>query len=166
MSEVETWKSIYSFPDYSVSNHGRVLKETTGRILSVCTNTHGIRYVGMTRGKRQYRRALGLLVASHYLDIPEEPYDTPTHMNGDRADCRAVNLMWRPRWFTNKYHAQFSGQEPMSFSVPVVCEETGEVFVNSMAAAVKYGVLDRAIRVAYLNRQPVWPTSFHIRPLN
>jgi len=165
--ETEEWKPVFEFMDYEISSEGRVRRIGTDKYNAICVNQHGIRYLGMTKGKRQHRKGLALLVASHFLPMPEsEAFDTPIHRNGDRSDCRADNLMWRPRWFAREYHAQFEAGSPRGFVVPVECVDTGEQFANSMEAAMTYGLMDRGIMVATLNNTSVWPEGLTFRVID
>src|SRR5690348_13611375 len=105
---MEVWRQIYEFPAYSVSNMGRVRNDDTGRIMAMSRNQFGIVNVGLVVGRKQYKRSVALLVAEAFLPTWEsEVFTSPIHLNGDREDCRAENLMWRPRWFAIKYHRQF-----------------------------------------------------------
>jgi hypothetical protein len=106
---MEVWRTIYEFPRYSISNEGRVRNDDTGRLMRLSHNQYNILYVGLVSGRRQYKRSVAVLVAEAFLPDYErtEPFDTPIHLNGDKADCRAHNLMWRPFWFAVKYHRQF-----------------------------------------------------------
>jgi hypothetical protein len=105
---MEVWRQIYEFPGYSVSNMGRVRNDETGRIMALSRNQYGIVNVGLVLGRKQYKRSVALLVADAFLPTWEsEVFTSPIHLNGDRSDCRAENLMWRPRWFAAKYHRQF-----------------------------------------------------------
>lgn len=64
--------------------------------------------ITLSRDGRLSTRAVALLVAEAFLPKHElEHFDTPIHLNGDLMDCRAANLMWRPRWFAIRYHKQF-----------------------------------------------------------
>lgn len=152
------WVVIDEFPNYSVSTNGEVRNNTTNYIISTTTNQYGYAQVGLVRDGRQYKRGLAVLVAETFLPAPPTHQSiTPINVNGDRTDCSVDNLMWRPRWFAVKYHRQFD-EPPRGFRKPIVDVKTGEEFPTSWEAAVKYGLLDREILLATLNRTHVWPT--------
>lgn len=154
----EVWAPIREFPGYSVSNKGRVRNEDTDRILAILINQGGTAHVGMTKGKTQYKRSLGLLVARAFLSPHEDPrFDTPIHLDGDSRNNHVENLMWRPRWFSKMYSAQFT-HAPQGFNVPVMDTETGERFETSWDAAVRFGLLDKQLMIAITNKTYVWPT--------
>jgi hypothetical protein len=128
-----------------VSRDGRVRNDDTDHIMAMTRNQQGVIQVGLSRDKKQYRRAVGLLVAKAFLAPPAlETFNTPIHLDGDLSNNHAENLMWRPRWFAMKYHAQFHSDQ-RGFDGPIVEIHTGDVFPNSWAAAMEYGLLDRDI---------------------
>lgn len=157
------WRPIEEFPGYSVSHDGRVRNDKRDRVLAITKNQLGIFQVGLTRGKKQYKRGVALLVAQAYLDLPpSEAFNTPINLDGDRSNCAADNLMWRPRWFAISYHKQFFNGK-LGFNEPVMEIHTKEWFPTSWDAAIKYGLLDREIMIATLNRTYVWPTYQEFR---
>lgn len=160
---MEEWAPILEFPGYSVSSYGRVRNDETGRIMALTRNQHKIMHVGLTRDGEQYKRAIAPLVAHAFLDPPAlETFDTPINLDGDRSNNHVENLMWRPRWFAIMYHKQFDGKM-RGFSQTIQEKHTGEMFRNSFEAATRYGLLDKEIRNATLNRTYVWPTYQEFR---
>lgn len=153
----EVWRTIPEFPSYSVSTRGRVQNDETERIMAQLLNTTGVVQVGLTRGLVQYRRSVPLLVASAFIPKKNLEFTTPINLSGDRFDNEVSNLMWRPKWFAVKYHAQFRNGE-RGFNVPVYETTTGEEFETSWEAAIKYGLIDREILIATTNRTYVWPS--------
>src|SRR5262245_2607454 len=95
----EMWAPIEDFPDYSVSNQGRIRSDRFDRVLAVSLTQYGLVQVGLRRGHTQHNRSVPLLVAKAFVPEVPGPFDTPINLNGDREDNRAANLKWRPRWF-------------------------------------------------------------------
>jgi hypothetical protein len=160
---MEDWKQILEFPSYSISSYGQVRNDNNGNLMSLTRNQRGIVNVGLMRNRVQYKRSVTVLVARNFLPRPRhETFDTPIQLNGDRADNRYFNLMWRPNWFAYKYHQQF---DTPSVAVPEPIEETysGEQFPNSWDVSIKYGVLDHSILEAILEKTYVWPTYQRFR---
>lgn len=154
---------IPAFPRYSVSNMGGVRNDDTGRYMLFQQNQHGNVHVGLMCGGVQCKRSVPLLVARAFVPRhPQEAFDTPINLNGDRWDNAADNLVWRPRWFALKYHQQFQ-EPPRGFDVPIVEVKSGEVFDTSWIAATKYGLLDSEIVTATMCRSYVWPTYQEFR---
>jgi hypothetical protein len=159
------WAVIDEFPEYSVSDRGEVRRDDTGNFMSIGLNQYGVAQVSLMKGGTQYRRGVAKLVSSYFLEPHElSTFGTPINLNGDRSDNHVDNLMWRPRWFAVKYHRQFD-EPPGGFREPIVDIATGEEFETSWEAAIKYGLLDREILIATLNRTYVWPTYQEFRTI-
>lgn len=156
------WIELDEFPGYSVSDQGEVRNDDSGRVLTPTLNQNNVAQVGLMRNKVQYKRGVALLVANAFLEPPNEAFNTPINLNGDRLDNRVDNLMWRPRWFAITYHRQFDN-DLRGFRKPVIEIKTGETFDTSWDAAIKYGLIDREIMMAALNRTYVWPTYQEFR---
>ena len=156
-------KPIEYFPGYSVSPSGVVRNDDTGRGMALTKNQHGIVQVGLMQNGTQYKRGVALLVAKAFLSPPiSSAFNTPINLDGDRSNNHIENLMWRPRWFAIFYHRQFYNDK-RGFREPVIDVKTKEWFPNSWEAAIKYGLLDREIMIATLNRTYVWPTYQEFR---
>lgn len=159
------WREIESFPGYSVSNSGLVRNDDTDRIMRLNANQRGIVNVGLMKNGVQHKRSVALLVAEAFIRVrPNQTFDSPINLDGDRWNCSVQNLMWRPRWFAVKYFQQFV-TGPQGFGRPIVERKTGEWFPTSWDAALKYGLLDREIAIAVMNRTYVWPTYQRFRVL-
>jgi hypothetical protein len=153
------WKPIEEFPGYSVDTLGNVRNDSTGRNLHVRLNAEGVPYVGMMRDYRQHIRSLPRLVAEAFIPSTNKIFDTPISIDGDRSNCSVENLMWRPRWYAVLYNRQFRVERyEHPIDAPVLSIETEEVFSDSLAAACRYGLLEREVVLSVLNRTPTWPT--------
>lgn len=166
IDEPEDWVEIDDFPEYSVSTYGRISNDIREIILTPSINGHGIPTVGMSIDKRQYRRSVPVLVADAW--VPNSygaHFNTPTHLDGDRINCHADNLVWRPRWFAIQYHkAILVDQFPeMDQDYWFECLQTQEVFNKLRIPALKYGVLERDIFFGLLNKRPVFPDWLEFR---
>lgn len=157
------WVVLSEFPMYSINREGRVWNNVRDQPVATTMNQLGIAQVGLTKDRVQYKRGVALLVAKTFLEPPvPESFNTPINLDGDRANNRVDNLMWRPRWFALLYHRQFhNGQR--GFREPVMEINSREVFPTSWDAAIRYGLIDREIMIATLNRTYVWPTYQEFR---
>jgi hypothetical protein len=163
---MEQWCVISPFPMYSVSTYGRIRNDKTDRVLALMVNHEGVVHVGLRRNNTQYKRSVTVLVAKAFVPRPaNENFDTPINLDGDRTNNHISNILWRPRWFAVDYFRQFLPGAPRGFMCPVEDMKTKERFETSFDAAVKYGLLDREILLATLNRTFVWPTYQMFRPL-
>jgi len=154
----ERWRPIEHFPEYSVSDQGRIRTDRSGRILSLSENQYGLLQVGMMRDGEQKHRSVPLLVAKAFIPESAGPFDTPINLDGDRHNNHVDNLAWRPRWFAIKYNRQFKYPYEHSILAPIVELKTGEVSENSFECAKRYGLLEQDLVLSVLNRTYVWPT--------
>lgn len=160
----EQWQELDEFPNYAVSDHGRIMNTHTDLLKRPSKNQQGILMVNLSHRNQQHIRSVAVLVATTFLnDVPRpDHFDTPIHLDGDKGNCRADNLAWRPRWFAVKYHQQFNPFERANrygFRRPIINVETEEVFPTSWDAATKYGLLDFEILLATQNRTFVFPIN-------
>lgn len=155
---MEEWKQIREFPEYSVSNEGRIRNDRTSRILALTLNQLGIVQVGLTKQGKYYKRAVAPLVAHAFIPRKMGPFDTPINLDGDRTNNFVENLAWRPRWFAVKYHKQFKNPYLNRNALSVIDTKTGEIFTSEIDACIKYGLLLDDLRHAIHNRTYVWPT--------
>lgn len=154
----EKWEYVADFPEFSVSTYGRVMNDKTSHILSTRRNAQGILMVNLMRDGRLYTRSVALLVARACLKIKDpEIYNSVIHLDGDRTNCHIDNLMWRPRWFSVRYHHQFI-RTP--YKGAVYLRDTDEVFDNIRDAAMKYGLLEENIFSDLWNQEGVFPDGF------
>lgn len=158
MISTEEWVTVEGFPEYSVNTLGQVRNNSSGRVLHVRLNQYGVPYVGLMHFDRQHIRSLPRLVASAFVRQPNDVFDTPINLNGDRTDCRVENLAWRPRWYAIYYTNQFHDRYENSIETPIRDTETGVEYPNSLSAACANGLLERDVVLSILNHTLTWPT--------
>lgn len=101
------WARIQEFPDYSISNYGEVVNEHTQRLMRLSTTLQGAIKVNLVNEEGRSTRSVKVLVAEAFVNGQNDIFNTPIHLDGEQRNCRADNLMWRPRWFAWKYTRQF-----------------------------------------------------------
>lgn len=159
----EQWKQIDYFPNYAVSNFGRVMNLRTEMVKTPSANQQGIANVLLMADGTQFRRSVAVLVAKAFLPIPDrEAFDTPINLDGDRFNNHVDNLMWRPRWFAVKYHLQMKLDD---FRYDGSCEiiETGEKFRSTYDLCTTHGLLEKEVVLGAHNNMAIFPTWFHVR---
>lgn len=88
------------FPDYSVSNLGRLRRDVTrngykaGRILSGSPSIYGYPQTVLSHGGKRRTCKIHRLVARAFLGDPPEGKPNINHLNGIRNDNRVENLEW------------------------------------------------------------------------
>lgn len=152
--EHERWRVIDDFDDYEVSNLGAVRARKTSRCRTFQTSKEGICWLAVRKDGRQYSRTLSRLVANAFVENNFNPiiFDTPTHIDGDKTNCRAENLMWRPRWFSVAYHRQFSTSEYLNSKASFRCIETGSVYESVRDVVHEHGVLAVGVIISASNQ--------------
>ena len=106
--KVEIWKDIKDFPNYQISNFGRIkskeritnvgiknVKEIKReeRILKLFHNKKGYTQTILYRDKKQYPIKIHRLVANAFIPNPENKPQV-NHIDGDKNNNRIDNLEW------------------------------------------------------------------------
>lgn len=157
---IDQWTPIEGFPGYSVSPSGHVRNDSRGLVLHIRVNQYGVPYVGLMRAGRRHQcvRSLPRLVAETFVPQPNDVFDTPINLNGNRIDCRVENLAWRPRWYASYYFNQFRERYGNAINVSIRDVDTGEEYPNSLAVACANGLLERDVVLSIHNNTLTWPT--------
>ena len=169
MNEIYHMEEIPGFPDYYISPSGTIFSfrlNPDGIPLRPMRNQQGILSVLLWNPDGQAcRRAIAPLVVDTFIPPHQYPHynESLIHLDGDKSNCFAENLMRRPRWFALKYHRQFYDAPEEWMYKPIVMESTGEVFDRAIDCCVKYGLLISHIMESLGNPsptpvQPVWST--------
>lgn len=99
----EEWRPIKDFPDYAVSNLGRVrrirpdARNHAPRVLKPWVGNHGYEAVSLTRDGKLYRRLIHRMVCAAFHGDPPSPMHQVAHCDGTRQNNRADNLRWATR---------------------------------------------------------------------
>ena len=136
----EVWSMIAEFPDYQVSNHGRVKHiYRNGReyILRPWLDRYGYPTVHIHRTTQRVHRLVAQAFIPNLWNLPEVH-----HRNRNRADNRVENLRWcSRRKHMRKHH----------IGIPIVCldKDTYELlntYDSAAEAERKKGIPQRSIR--------------------
>lgn len=100
-AEVRVWRDLPDFPDYEISNDGRLRRKTAGsnskagRLLRASLHRGGYPAYGLTApdGKRHHYMA-HQLVALAFLPAPMPHQPFILHRNDNKLDARDTNLRW------------------------------------------------------------------------
>lgn len=97
----EQWKIIVEFPDYEVSDLGRIRRVTRGRgtnavdgILKFGISHKGYLRVYLSKLSKKYTKSVHRIVAETFIP---NPFGLPqvNHINTDKSNCSVDNLEWR-----------------------------------------------------------------------
>lgn len=125
----EIFRIIPSFPDYEVSNFGRVktigrklrythavtgnehFRQTTKRFLKAQYNNQtGYKFYQLYRNKKMHNKPIHQLVAEAFL-TKKKGQDTVNHKDGNKHNNIVSNLEWCTDRY-NHYHATITGLKP------------------------------------------------------
>jgi len=150
---------IPDFPDYEVSDDGRVFKRKTGRELTYSPVGDGTLTVGLRRDHYQYRRSIKILVAKAFVEGETDVFDTPTLLDGNKQNLSYTNIVWRPRWFAWEYTHQLHFPQDW-YSIGRVLDTTQNViYRNVIDAAMTNGLLAKEVRLSMMDDRRVFPTG-------
>lgn len=143
MSE-ERWCDIPNFSNYRISDHGRVYNIKADLIMSLSYTAHGHTKITLASdwdGER-LTRSVAQMVAEAFVEPPNELCDHVTILDGNLANVRASNLVWRPRWFSWKYSRQLKFAQPNHYHNLEVEDHTqGLIHHSVITAGMSLGLL-------------------------
>ena len=134
--ENEIWKTIEEYPQYQVSNMGRVrsLKRKVPRILELADNGYGYLVVHLYSNEKQKTVKVHKLVAKAFVPNPDN-LPTTDHIDRDRKNNFADNLRWADYSEQNNNRSSWGAD----VKTKVKCVETNEVFNSAKEAAAWIG---------------------------
>lgn len=97
------WRAIDGFPEYAVSNDGRVRRVVPDarnhkcREITPCIGNHGYQSVGLWRDMKPHRRLVHRLVCEAFHGPAPFGDAQVAHNDGCRFNNRADNLRWATR---------------------------------------------------------------------
>lgn len=102
---MEEWKDIKDFDNYQISNYGRVMNKSTGRILSPHISKQGYARVNLCILSKSFSKAIHRLVAENFLDSPSIELQESikhtknkqvlvNHKDGNKSNNHIDNLEW------------------------------------------------------------------------
>lgn len=160
---IERWEEIEGFPEYAVSDMGEVVSIKRDIVRRPSINAQGVYKVTLSRDGRLATRSVAVLVAEQFVEGKSELNDTVIHLDGDRSNCRADNLMWKPRWFAIKFHRQFLNPKFYEDYTPFYDLATGEEYHGLREAAMRHGLHFEDIRTSIMNHTHVPATYQEFR---
>lgn len=146
--EVEQWREIEGFILYEVSSFGRVRNRHSGNLLKPAKNQNGLLFVGLRAKGKTYIRSLAKLVAITFHGEQQvapgvDPFNNVLHLDHDRTNCRASNLLLRPRWWVTKWEQEW--RSGPYWHTPVIHGPTATIFETAWHAAHQYGMLEQSV---------------------
>ena len=94
-------KKIEGFPDYSITEDGRVWSHKTKKWLKPRLNTRKYKFVSLCKNREVKQKTVHRLVAETYLPNPENRPEVD-HIDGNKLNNHVSNL----QWLTTSEHAR------------------------------------------------------------
>lgn len=104
---LEIWETIEDFPDYKVSNKGRVMRIKGYKLIKPFDNGRGYNCVHLYKNGKRYNKRIHRLVAEAFIEGREEGYEV-NHIDGNKKNNFVDNLEWCTR-SENIKHAYNTG---------------------------------------------------------
>lgn len=143
----EIWKVIEGYPNYEVSNLGRVRNIKFDRVRKPMIDKDGYLYVVLSLNGKTTNNKIHRLVASAFIPNPENKREV-NHINGIKTDNRVENLEWNTR-SENIRHAHKTGlKRNLNGGKPkqrVRCIETGQIFETQNQASKYFDCIQGSI---------------------
>lgn len=139
----ERWAPIRGFPNYEISDYGRVRNIKTDRILKTSINDKGYEVVCLSRSGRQFIKKIHIMVAEAFV---EKYYDDTysTHRDYNRLNNYYDNLEWRRlddiQQKSQRRYKRVRTKRRYDIMKPLRVVETGEVFDSISDASEALGM--------------------------
>ena len=158
----EIWKQIYGYPDYKVSNYGRVWGRRYNKVLKPQIDRYGYLYVNLYKDGKLKSVKIHRLVAAHFIAfVPEEgktlnDYQV-NHIDENKEHNYSSNLNYTDckgninHGTANTRRGQtMSGEKHPMYGRPrigktILCIETGKIYHSTREAAADVGVASTGI---------------------
>lgn len=140
MISIECWKVVADFPDYMVSQLGRVKNARTGRILKPYLADENYYELNLWHERKAKHVRVHRLVALSFCEGYASGLE-PDHIDGDKTNNVATNLEWVTHAENGRraYALGFNRPTLRRNVRPIEIVETGEVFESAAACARAIG---------------------------
>lgn len=148
MFEDEKWHIIHEFPQYMISDCGRVKHVDRIEARKVSINDRGFPIIVLfgKDSKTRYLRQINKLVAEAFLEPPAYPDENYVwHKDGNLENCRAENLKWETRSRVLEWNEMHRTKEPQYNTGPVRNTRTGLEYENAFECAMDEGRIESDI---------------------
>ena len=149
------WHELDEFPDYAVSDFGEIVNIKTGMPRRTSINQQGIVKISLYQGRELITRSVAVMVAEAFCEGRTQLFNTPIHLDGDRENCRADNLMWKPRWFAVQYHRQFESPDFHKMDLHIIELNSGREYYSVKDACMDMGLYYQDVYKSYVDGRQI-----------
>lgn len=165
---MEQWRTIKDYPNYSVSNYGRVRNDKRNKLMGFEIDKGGYARIRLCNCGHNKKFWVHRLVAQAFIPNPNE-YPCVNHIDEDKQNNNVTNLQWcthkqnnnygtRNKRISEKLKISRKGCKP-TFVKPVIVDD---VLYESFAAASR----DTGIPIHTLHRRKTEYKGHKIEHLN
>lgn len=147
----EKWKTHPNFPNYKISNMGRVKNIKYNTLMSLHNDKDGYLIVGLRSTKRRTTCRVHRLVAYLFCENPNN-YTTVNHINHIKDDNRAENLEWAS--LKDNVMQQDRKLSPLAKSIIYTDKNNNIIKFESIAEAAEYFNVAR-VQIRYRLKYPI-----------
>ena len=90
----EIWKPVLGYPEYEVSDQGRIRHIAKGLLTPYLNKRHNRFYVSLYNDGKHKNMFLHRIVTHTFCEKPSDDAVTVNHIDGDTHNNRATNLEW------------------------------------------------------------------------
>lgn len=148
--EDEEWRYISDYPNYLISNYGRVYNHSRNKLMKTRVDDGGYERIGLSQNDHQKIFGVHQLVADAFLYRPLETTQV-NHLDGDKLYNGDDNLEWST-CAENHKHAFRLGLKVAPNKRAVRIVETGDVFDSITECAHAIGGISQGVH-NYLSGQ-------------
>jgi hypothetical protein len=164
--EDEIWEYIEGFPNYAVSNYGRVMNLVTEKQVKPSLTKQGGLKIALFNDVGRLTRSVRVLVANAFVEGKTEVFNTPIHLDMNQNNVCADNLMWRPRWFSwihaNQDKEPEEDRHQRYERGPIIDIDSGQIYTDVYHVAKVNGLIWWDVYVSLhteTNHKGVFPTN-------
>jgi hypothetical protein len=134
-------KNIKEFPGYKIEINGTIWSFkviSTGKIIAPHMQKNGYLFVPLWREGKQYNRTVHRLVATHYIDNPNN-LPIINHIDGNKTNNAITNL----EWCTQKHNINVANRKSDKLNLVLankIRQEYNKGNITQNELSIKYGV--------------------------
>lgn len=148
----ERWKIIPEFPNYEISNLGRIYNTKEDLLMRASNTGHGnVKITLKAEDGQRYTRSVAQIVAEAFVEPPKRICDHVVVLDGNLANVAADNLVWRPAWYAWKYIRQLKTDQPNHYV---------NLTVMNLTQAIEYDSVVEAGMVEGLLFDDIWRSTY------
>lgn len=141
----EEWVEIRDFPDYLVSNWGRIYSVRTDTELKPRPSGWGYLQVCLSNSGIRKMKYVHRLVAEHFLPGEDEGLEV-NHIDGDKIYNHEMNLEWVTKSMNNQHSHDLGLNKGRGIPIKVV--ETGQEYSSIVDCAQAVGMTPPGVKYA------------------